>query len=62
MLLANIDNYDLSSMEQFGKSVPKDSIDAEISYEARETESRVVGLQSMFKMHRTELKIPVTFN
>lgn len=62
MLLANFDSYDLCSMEQFGKSGMKDSIDTEISYETKSTESRVVGLQSMFKMHRIELTNPVAFN
>lgn len=59
MLLGNLDSYDLCSMEQFGKFCMKDSVDTEISYETRNTESRVVGLQSMFKMHRTELNNPV---
>lgn len=58
MLLAQIDSYDLCSMERFGK----DATDTEIRYETKESDSRVVGLQSMFKMHRTELTSPVAFN
>lgn len=54
MLSTHFDNYDLSSMEKFG-SEQISATSVATCDDVSATKSSVVGLQSIFKMHRSEV-------
>lgn len=60
MIMAQFDSFDLCSMEKFG--VESSVAPSTHTHEVHASESRVIGLQSMFKMHRQELQTSVTVN